>query len=102
MIPLLIIASVVLTLVSPKKNEQAQGGYQHETSANVNPLAGTDTLAEDFSVDESFESHLPLVVIDLKGNTIPVVYRFTSDGQGRTYTSQLLIGHADFFKQRSD
>lgn len=88
MIPLLIIASVVLTLVSPKKNEQSQSGYQHETSANVNTLAGTDTLAEDFSVDESFESHLPLVVIDLKGNTIPVVYRFTSDGQGRTYTEE--------------
>ena len=38
-------------------------------------------INDDYTVREDFTSHLPLVVIDLEGNTIPDDYKYNSDSE---------------------
>lgn len=49
--------------------------WQHEQEADADPNTGTQTLPSDFLVDESFETHLPLAVIDTGGETV-VNYKY--------------------------
>ena len=96
-ITLLIMFCVVMTSIKPNNNKNYLPDYQHETETGVNPETGTATLSEDFHVDESFVTHLPLVVIDLKGNRIPNVYAFSSDGTKRVYSKEGLINPDPWF-----
>lgn len=43
----------------------------------ANPKLGTTKINKDFSVDKNFVSHLPLVVIDIGKQEIPVTKKFT-------------------------
>lgn len=44
--------------------------WHHEISKAADPTVGSDTIPGDFLVDESFTSHLPLIVIDTQGQEI--------------------------------
>lgn len=87
-IPIVIIFCVVMTMLKPENKIDYATDYQHENEADANPLTGDGTLPEDFQVDESFVTHLPLVVIDLQGNRIPNVYTFSEDGSKRVYSEE--------------
>ena len=78
----------VFTLLKSENSIESSTNYQHETEKDADSSIGTTTLPEDFHIDESFETHLPLVVIDLQGNTIPNVYAFSRDGTKRTYSKE--------------
>ena len=90
---ILIIFSVVMTSIKPNNDKDYTSDYQHETEIGVNPDTGSATLPDDFHVDESFVTHLPLVVIDLKGNRIPNIYSFSSDGTRRVYSKEGLLNN---------
>ena len=49
--------------------------WHHELAAGADPTLGSDTIPEDYMVDESFTSHLPLVIIDTGGEEI-VNYKY--------------------------
>ncbi len=49
--------------------------WHHEISKAADPTVGSDTIPDDFLVDESFTSHLPLIVIDTQGQEI-VNYKY--------------------------
>ncbi len=49
--------------------------WHHEISKAADPTVGSDTIPGDFLVDESFTSHLPLIVIDTQGQEI-VNYKY--------------------------
>jgi len=53
--------------------------YQHQLEADANPQIGPTILAEDFVLDESFVTHLPLVIIDFQGNEVRNIYSFTAE-----------------------
>lgn len=90
-ITIITIFCVVMTSIKSNKNKDYVSDYQHEMENGVNTDTGTVTLPDDFHVDESFVTHLPLVVIDLKGNRIPNVYSFSSDGTKRVYSKEGLL-----------
>ena len=81
----LAIAIPVLTSLLPKNRIKVSTEYQHEMEADANPQLGSATVSEDYILDEDFVTHLPLVVIDLQGNTVPNIYKWTEDGKGREY-----------------
>lgn len=78
----------VFTLLKSENSIESSTNYQHETEKDADSSIGTTTLPEDFQIDESFETHLPLVVIDLQENTIPNIYGFSKDGTKRVYTKE--------------
>lgn len=84
-IAVLAIAVPVLTVLLPENRIESSADYQHEVDKDANPQLGSATIPEDFVLGEDFVTHLPLVVIDLQGNEIPNIYRWTSDGNGREY-----------------
>ena len=49
--------------------------WHHELAAAADPTIGSDTIPEDFMVDETFVSHLPLVILDTGGKEI-VNYKY--------------------------
>lgn len=60
--------------------------YQHEEDAGADSGIGPDSMPGDGSVDpESFVSHLPLVVLDMNGQTPPDIFKMVGDGQIREY-----------------
>ncbi len=81
----------LLTVLNPDNKITAIEDYQHVTEASADPSIGSATIPEDYVIDEEFVTHLPLVVIDLQGNTIPNIYQFTEDGYGREYSQEGLI-----------
>lgn len=85
---LLAISVPVLTALLPENRIENITKYQHEVNAEANPQIGSSTLPDDFILDDTFVTHLPIVVIDLKGNTIPNIYKWTADGKGREYTEE--------------
>lgn len=59
--------------------------WQHEQAADADPNTGTDTLPEDFMVDESFETHLPLAIIDTGGEEIVNYKYYDKDTDAMVY-----------------
>lgn len=65
--------------------------YQHEENALADPSIGSVTIAEDGTVDpQSFQTHLPLVIIDTNGQEIPYIYEyvFTEELSERYYKDE--------------
>lgn len=87
----LLVSMMVLTWLNVENGTEYDTKYQHEMESDANPLLGTTSLPENFVLDESFVTHLPLVIIDFQGNTVPNIYSFTSDGEGRQYSKEGLI-----------
>ena len=59
--------------INPKKEKiKISTSEQHVEAMNngANPKIGMSTLPDDYIVDSSFESHLPLVIIDVNGQEI--------------------------------
>ncbi len=90
-IPTVIVCCVILTLLKPENKIEYDTDYQHVSEADADPDTGSSTLSGDFTLDDSFVTHLPLVVIDLQGNEIPNVYTFSSDGSRRVYSEEGLL-----------
>lgn len=59
--------------------------YQHKLYEDADSHIGLTQVPEDGSIDETFVSHLPLVVIDFKGKEVPDIYGWNSQGTGRVY-----------------
>lgn len=57
------------------RQENAKRIWHHELAAAADPTIGSDTIPEDFMVDETFVSHLPLVILDTGGKEI-VNYKY--------------------------
>ena len=70
----LVIAVPVLTSLLPKNRIKNDTDYQHEINADANPQLGSATIPDDYVLNEDFVTHLPLVIIDLQGNTVPNIY----------------------------
>ena len=69
---IVLIASAIGVLNNYRKKEARFGPYDRPlvgAPETANPLAG---IAEDFSVGDSFSSHLPLVIIDTGGVRPPI------------------------------
>ena len=71
---------------------------QHvEAMANgADPSLGTAEIPEDYIVDESFESHLPLVVIDIKNQEIPITKIFETIDEERKDVKIVRTGEDPF------
>lgn len=91
MIMVMAIGLSVLTIINPDNKIAVMEDYQHIMESDADSSIGLETIPENHVVDEDFVTHLPLVIIDLQGNTIPNIYRFTSDGLGREYSMEGLI-----------
>ena len=87
----MVIFALVFTWLKPQNIKKYNTRYQHEIESDADSSIGTVDVPSDYKIDESFQTHLPLVVIDLNGNKIPNIYRFTSDGNGRRYTEEGLL-----------
>lgn len=87
----LIITVPVLTALLPENRIKKETNYQHKMDADANPQLGDANVPEDYVISEDFVTHLPLVVIDLQGNTIPNIYKWTSDGMGKEYNEEGLV-----------
>lgn len=59
--------------------------WQHEQEADADPDTGTQTLPSDFLVDETFETHLPLAVIDTGGEEIVNYKYYDKDTDAMVY-----------------
>ena len=81
----------LLTVYNPDNKIKNIEDYQHIMEGDADSSIGEATIPEDYVLDESFVTHLPLVVIDLQGNSIPSIYQFTADGMGREYSAEGLI-----------
>ena len=90
-IVLLGIGLSVLSVVNPDNKKDSVEDYQHVIEGDADSSIGSPTIPADYILNEDFVTHLPLVVIDLHGNTIPNIYKFTSDGKGREYTQEGLL-----------
>ena len=81
----------LLTVLNPDNKIKNIENYQHVMESDADSSIGSASIPEDFILDEEFVTHLPLVVIDLQGNTIPNIYKFTEDGKGREYSAEGLL-----------
>lgn len=60
--------------------------YQHEVHQNADSSLGPDSMPGDGSVDvATFETHLPIVVLDMNGEEPKDIYKMVGDGQKREY-----------------
>lgn len=83
-IVLFVAVGVVFSFVRMKKEEAEPDYLQHVVAMEegADPSLGiTEFKNGDYTVDESFETHLPLVVIDLGTNEIPDAYTYDHDEQ---------------------
>lgn len=67
------------------QDPETQRIWQHEQEADADPNTGTTTLPADFLVDETFETHLPLVIIDTAGEEIVNYKYYDKDTDAMTY-----------------
>ncbi len=81
---LVLVTSFIMPLFVDRKTELTRE-YQHETNKEADPSIGPTSVGEDGIIDKSFKSHLPLVVIDFKGNEVPNIYTWNEDGTARVY-----------------
>lgn len=65
-----IVAMVGSGLLYENKNPQTQRVFQHELAPDADPNLGLAEIPPDHMVDESFVSHLPLIVIDTGGEKL--------------------------------
>lgn len=72
-----------------EKNGLIEREQQHLVAMEegADPDIGVDTVPSDGRIDESFVSHLPLVVIDVSGKDIPIT-RMTTEDQQIVYTGE--------------
>lgn len=59
--------------------------YQHEVNKHVDTTVGVTEIPSDGIVDESFETHLPLVVIEADMDAIPDIYTISEGEKPRDY-----------------
>ena len=59
--------------------------WQHEQEADADPGTGPVSLPEDFMVDEGFETHLPLAIIDTGGREIINYKYYDKDTDAMVY-----------------
>lgn len=76
---------IVFNLLTPHE-EKVNRIVDHLENEDVDVNIGSTSVPSDGKITSSFESHLPIVVIDKNGKTLPNIYMFTNDGMGRTYT----------------
>ena len=78
-----LITAIGFTLFNHTNAEEESQRYQQHVEYmedGADPTLGVTEFADgDYSVDESFETHLPIVVIDLEGNEIPDAYTYDHD-----------------------
>lgn len=67
------------------QNPAASRVWQHEQEADADPDTGSETLPEDFLVDETFETHLPLAIIDTSGEEIINYKYYDKETDAMTY-----------------
>lgn len=72
MLLLFSLAGISFAKLSEKKSDAVD-------SKIVDSSVGMTEIPEDGMVDDSFTSHLPLVVLDLEEQEIPVAYKYDSD-----------------------
>ena len=80
-----ILLSVVEEKLNPTVNEltvDIKQQHIQDMESGANPSIGTTTIAEDGTVGKNFVSHLPLVVIDIGNQKIPVTKRFAFNEYG--------------------
>ncbi len=79
-VTLSLLVGVVFYIVYTQNNRtDLETHFEHSQrlAEGADPSIGiTEFENGDYSVDSTFESHLPLVVIDLKGQEIPSAYKF--------------------------
>lgn len=60
--------------------------YQHEERRNSDPKLGMETVPEDGILEDvDFETHLPLVILDMGGKEPQNIFKMVGDGQARDY-----------------
>lgn len=83
----LCIFYIVDSKINVKNDSEIKiNAYQQHLEAmknGANPSIGVTTLPNDYVVDEDFESHLPLVIIDINNQKLPKskIYSHTDDGE---------------------
>ncbi len=65
--------------INPEEKFEIKRNQQHLKcmEEGANPQLGITTIPDDFIVDDSFTSHLPLIIIDIGDKTIPITKTFT-------------------------
>lgn len=79
----LVVFCIVFSAIRMTDVEEVEKRYQqHEVAMEegADPSLGiTEFEQDEYTVDETFETHLPLVIIDLEGNEIPDAYYYDSE-----------------------
>lgn len=87
----LIVISIVCLFFSVLHVKISIGlrSYQHEENRAADGKTGSTVISEDGVVDEaSFVTHLPLVILDTKGEEIKNIYTFNEDSTIRDYADE--------------
>lgn len=80
-----VIAIIGLGAWLKSQDPGTQRIWQHEQETDADPNTGTTTLPADFLVDETFETHLPLVIIDTAGEEIVNYKYYDKETDAMTY-----------------
>ena len=77
----LVIGVGFYSLYTYMTKEETTNNFEHTVrlEEGADPSVGVTSFDGDYTVDDSFVSHLPLVVIDLEDNEIPDSYYYDQD-----------------------
>lgn len=76
----LVIFYNVFSRLKPQENYECRT-YQHEEYRDADSSIGQNYIAEDGTVSEStFVTHLPIVIVDTRGNEVPNIYKTSAEG----------------------
>ncbi len=60
--------------------------FQHERSRDADPSIGPEEVNADFTVDAgTFETHLPLIILDMGGKEPEVIYTYKPEDESKIY-----------------
>lgn len=82
----MLVFGVGFTLLTPKE-ERVERVYQHEQDVLADPSVGTTEMNSEGTIDMSFETHLPLVILEVNEDDIKNIYSLTEDNV-RVYTDE--------------
>ncbi|MCR5420277.1 MAG: CotH kinase family protein [Lachnospiraceae bacterium] len=75
---MLVICGGITYKINVAKNFNVYDSYADKLSLNYYNSSGIENINEDFTVDDNFSSHLPLIIIDTYGIDPPINTKFVS------------------------
>lgn len=86
---ILIFFSMGFSIVKQHKKQTLNESFSQLNNEIINDNICDFKINDDYTIDGDFSSHLPIVVIDLEGNTIPYDYKYNSESESFELASDI-------------